>query len=472
MRLMIIKLLRATFLLSLWATLFSGAGSWGNPLKVSSNGRYLVQADGEPFFYLGATGWELFHRLTREEVDLYLKDRVAKGFTVVQAVLLAEEDGLRVPNVYGHTPLVDMDPARPATVSGADNDYWDHVDYVFDKAESLGLILAILPTWGDKWNLKWGVGPVVFTEENAHSYGKWLAERYGERNLIWVLGGDRPIETETHRRIVIAMADGIKTVDKGRNLMTYHPSGGGRSSSEWFRTEDWLDFNMMQTGPNFGLPEGRYFPNYTKIEYDYGLYPVKPCMDSEPGYENAAPQRGTYDAACVRRWSYWSVFAGGHGVAYGAAEVWQFSVPGVRGKKNGSDNHWKEALDYPGAHQMVHIKRLMMSRPMLERVPDQSLIVGDPGEFIHHIRATRGESYAMFYIPTGRSFVARLGVVSGEKVKAWWFDPKTGDSTVIGVFDNRGEMEFDCGGLVLDGNDHVLVLDDLSKGYPAPGTLE
>ena len=57
-------------------------------LKVSPNGRYFVDQDGKPFFYLGDTCWLLFQRLDREEVDEYLKDRAAKGFTVIQAYVL------------------------------------------------------------------------------------------------------------------------------------------------------------------------------------------------------------------------------------------------------------------------------------------------------------------------------------------------------------------------------------------------
>ena len=38
-------------------------------LKVAENKRFIVHADGTPFFYLGDTAWELFHRLSREEVD-------------------------------------------------------------------------------------------------------------------------------------------------------------------------------------------------------------------------------------------------------------------------------------------------------------------------------------------------------------------------------------------------------------------
>jgi len=47
-------------------------------LKVSDNRRFLVREDGSPFFYLGDTAWELFHRLNREDADRYLKNRADK----------------------------------------------------------------------------------------------------------------------------------------------------------------------------------------------------------------------------------------------------------------------------------------------------------------------------------------------------------------------------------------------------------
>src|SRR5690606_33635541 len=109
---------------------------------------------------------------TREESARYLADRAKKGFTVIQAVALAEIDGLTRPNAYGHLPLQDNDPARPL------DPYFLHVDWVIDEAARLGLHVALLPTWGDKWNQKWGRGPQVFTPENARTYGRFLGERY------------------------------------------------------------------------------------------------------------------------------------------------------------------------------------------------------------------------------------------------------------------------------------------------------
>src|SRR5262249_21470312 len=178
-------------------------------LKVSENQRFLVKEDGSPFFYLGDTAWELFHRLDRNEADRYLRDRAAKGFTVIQAVVLAELDGLHTPNAYGHVPLTNDDPAKPT------EDYFRHVDWVVDRANELGLFIGMLPTWGDKWNKGGGVGPEIFTPENSGPYGEWLGRRYKDKGIIWILGGDRNVENDRRRAILANMARGLRSGDCG-----------------------------------------------------------------------------------------------------------------------------------------------------------------------------------------------------------------------------------------------------------------
>ena len=143
-------------------------------LQVSTDGHYLQYDNGEPFFYLGDTAWELFHRTTRDEVDRYLDNRASKGYNVIQAVALAEVEGVDIPNVYGHKPLIDRDPARPATKEGDNNDYWDHVDYVVRNANAKGMYVGLLPTWGRWWN----DNKPIFDEQNAEAYGRWIAQRY------------------------------------------------------------------------------------------------------------------------------------------------------------------------------------------------------------------------------------------------------------------------------------------------------
>ena len=422
-------------------------------LRVSDNRRFLVREDGSPFFYLGDTAWELFHRLTREEADVYLRDRAAKRFSVIQAVALAEYDGLHTPNPYGARPLRDDDPTQP------DEPYWEHVDWIVRRANQLGLFIGMLPTWGDKWNKRWGIGPEIFTPANAAVYGEWLARRYRDADVIWILGGDRVPETPEHFAIIRAMAAGIRRGDGGAHLISFHPMGQ-HSSAAYFHDDDWLDFNMLQSGHT------RDRDNDRMVGEDYARTPAKPCMDAEPGYEdhpNAFKQENGYlDEADVRKSAYWALLAGAHGHTYGCHDIWQFYAPG-RDPITFARTYWTEAIHLPGSGQMTHARALLESRPMLGRVPDQALIASDPAPGPFHIRAARDEagSYAFVYIPDGREVTVDLTRLAGPRATAAWFDPRTGATREIGVFEIAPAQVFTppSGGR---GNDWVLVLDSVT----------
>lgn len=443
-------------------------------LKVSENRRFLVYEDGRPFFYLGDTAWELFHRLNREEADRYLANRAAKGFTVIQAVALAELDGHAEANPYGFLPLVDLDPARPAVREGANNDYWDHVDYIVNQAEALGLYIGFLPTWGRYWHDAVKDGKPVFNRDNAERYGEWLGMRYRDKALIWILGGDRTVDNDTQKEIIAAMARGLRRGDGGSHLITFHPRGGG-SSSQYFHEADWLDFNMRQNGHGAEYP-GRY--EHTRADYD--KKPVKPVLDGEPLYEDHpvsfdAARQGHSIAADVRRPLYWDLFSGAFGHTYGHHSVWQMWTPS-RKPVNNPLLPWFEAVDQPGAGQMQHARWLLESRPFLTRIPDNDVIVTSPvptavpGAGRYRMVATRDAagSYAMVYTPAGRSFKVRMNKVKGPQVKAWWYDPRTGRAQLVGTFPNTGEREFTPPAKG-EMQDWVLVLDDESRNFPPPG---
>jgi hypothetical protein len=438
-------------------------------LKVSDDRRSLVTADGRPFFYLGDTAWELFHRLNREQAETYLQDRAAKGFTVIQAVALAELDGLRAPNPYGHTPLIDDDPTRPR------EEYFAHVDFIVAAAARHGLYVGLLPTWGDKWNKKWGVGPEVFTPENAAAYGAWLGRRYREQPILWILGGDRPIESDRHREIIRAMARGLRTGDGGAHLMTFHPVGG-RGSSEWFHDDDWLDFNMRQNGHQ---PE--FTGRYEQTLADYRRQPTKPVLDGEPIYEDhplsfKARELGHSVAADCRRTLYWNLLSGACGHTYGHHSVWQMYDEG-RPPINGPLLTWQDALQQPGAGQMQYGRWLLESRPWMSLVPDDDVIVPDPvatavpGAGTRRYVAARDARgrCALVYFPVGRPCTIRLDLLGGSTVRAWWYDPRSGAATELGTFPNAGAHRFtppQPGELL----DWILVLDDAAQHYPPPGT--
>ena len=214
--------------------------------------------------------------------------------------MLAEFDGLTCPNAYGDTPLIDNDPTSP-------NEAYFASRGLGRRARGRpGLFIGMLPTWGDKWNQKRGVGPEIFTADNAEAYGEWLGRRYkdaGSSGSSVAIGRSRATRTA----IIRAMARGLRAGDGGAHLMTFHPAGR-QGSSAWFHDADWLDFNMRQNG------HGASTPAATTRRADYDRRPPKPVLDGEPIYEDHPvsfnAKLGHSIAADVRRPLYWDLFCG------------------------------------------------------------------------------------------------------------------------------------------------------------------
>ncbi|NSW93425.1 MAG: glycoside hydrolase family 140 protein [Bacteroidales bacterium] len=428
-------------------------------IKIADNKRFLVFEDGTPFFYLGDTGWELFHRLSKEETEKYLENRRAKGFTVIQAVALAELDGLNTPNAEGNKPLIDNDPLKP------NEPYWQHIDWVIRKAGEKGIFIGLLPTWGDKVDKRWGVGPVIFNTDNAYKYGQWIGSRYRNfPNIIWINGGDRDGGGD-NTPVWNALGEGIKSVDKN-HLMTYHP-WGEHSSSEWFHESSWLDFNMCQTGHG-----QRSYSIYKRIIVrDYNLKPVKPCFDGEPRYEDHPvgwnpDVLGWFNDADIRQALYWNLFSGSFGHTYGCHPVWQMKAPG-RDPVGLVRNNWYDVLDLPGAWDLIHARRLLESRPFLSRVPDQSMIIPDYFPETDYIVATRGDGYALVYFPTGWKAGIILDKIGADQLNVSWYDPRTGEMKFVEKVPGKGTKYFTPPSAGR-GNDWILVLDDASKNFKNP----
>ncbi len=425
--------------------------------SISSNKRYLLQ-DGKPFFWLADTGWELFHRLNREEADRYLRTRSEQGFTVVQAVVLAELDGLHAPNANGDLPLLNDNPATP------NEKYFEHVDYIVDKAASYHIAIAMLPTWGDKvYKHRWGIGPEIFTENTAAVYGQWIANRYKNRkNIIWVLGGDRLPRNDSDVAIWRSMGKAIMKATGDKAIISYHPQPTPLGSAQWFHQDEWFSFNMFQTG------HCRNSDVYDLIQKVYNMQPARPVIDAEPIYEDHpvcfnAKDLGTSNAHDVRRAAYLALFAGAFGHTYGCHDVWQMYASKHK-PVNGPHLSWNDALELPGAAQMKFVRNLMEAFPMIERVPDQSLVI--EGNYVpaERVQATRGTNYLFVYTTAGKPFTVVMGKIKGKLLKGYWYDPRTGKKIFIDAVGNTGNKLFKPSSSGY-GQDWVLVLYDAEGGY-------
>ena len=436
-------------------------------IQVHSGHRFLVTDNGEPFFWLADTAWELFHRLNRTEAEHYLEVRRQQGFNVIQAVILAEMDGLHTPNANGDIPLLGDDPTRPNEY------YFRYVDEIIRLAAEKGLYIGLLPTWADKVRSgMWGIGPEIFNVENARVYGRLLGQRYrNDTNILWILGGDRP--ADGYENLWAAMAQGITEGLGYKPFFTYHPNGGA-SSSTFLHTAEWLDMNMIQSG-HVLLDT----PIWEMIRADYERTPTKPVLDGEPNYEGHPVDPflrkwqvdfGRFTDYDVRKQAYRSVFAGACGHTYGHHSIWQFWTH-QHEPVNFPMPTWDEAMLASGAAQLIHLKNLMLARPYLTRIPAPDMLPGlpeippldnsqhyEPLRAAHPVAARDVDGiYALIYFPLAeQTLQIDLNPLKGQ-VKAQWFDPRLGRWHEAGLHPNE-IVTFTS---PIAGPDWVLALDQL-----------
>jgi hypothetical protein len=424
-------------------------------LKVSPNGRYFVDQNGKPFFYLADTCWLLFQRPNHDEVDEYLKERAAQGFTAIQAYVIRGL-GKRHPDgnssLLGESPFIDRDPTKPNPA------YFQNMDYVINRANELGLVMGLVTA--KSWHVN-KTPEQVFNEKNAYTFGKFLGERYKNNAVVWYPGGDSvPGKDDA---VWVAMAKGLRDGTGGTQLISYHGSGQ-TSSSTWYHTADWLDFNTIQSGHNFRSD------SYAFVSKDYALSPAKPTVDMEPAYENHPTGAGKprVDTHKVRTQAYSAMLAGAAGHAYGSLDLFWFYKPDDGPFPKNGFQDWRTAMNYPGARQMGLMRRLFEQRPWYLLKPDQSVLASEPGGGPFRDVAARAEdgSFVIVCLPHGKPVGIHMDKLSGKTIKAQWYDPREGTWRQIGEYPNTGLREF-VAPFQGEQSDWVLVLEDAAKRFPA-----
>ena len=453
------------------ATIFTYAQKpWDNGrLMISSNNRYLQFENGSPFFWLGDTGWLVPQHLDRSEVEYYFNKCRRAGYNMVQIQVM---DAVPSYNIYGQQSLSygwDFTKADPE----GEYSYWDHLDYIVRKAEQNGIYIGMVAIWGSQ------VQSGNINAEQAKAYGKFLAERYKNNpNIIWIMGGD--IQGDIHPEVWNALATSIKSIDN-KHLMTFHPRGR-YTSAKWWSKASWMDFHTFQSGhrkygqrmgnKEYPIPDSTEEDNWMYVDSTWAYKPIKPVLDDEPSYEDIP--KGLHDANearwqdyDVRRYAYWSVFAGSCGHTYGHNAIMQMLKPGYPTGygSDGTVKAWYQGLEDPGYNQMQYLSDLMLSFPFFERIPDQSIIVGKNGMKYDRLIATRGKDYLMVYNYNSNFMKIDLRKISGKKKLLWWFNPSDGAISFIGTADNTiitMSPQIEKTDKI---NDRVLIAIDAEKNY-------
>ena len=397
-------------------------------LRISENRRYFVTSDGKPFSWLADTDWTLPQRLKWDDAEYLMKKRKSQGFTVLQMVVLDPESDPEIRNPVGDKALIGDDPLKPNEA------YFSYLDRILSMAEQYGFYVLLLPAWGQLIVGHNWVGEFfekTITEENAFAYGKFLGERYKDRNnILWCLGGDRqPIHLgidyrDVWRRLAEGIAKGVTGEDLRYNeknplweelLMTYHAcheaeTGECSTMSYWTDEEAWISFIMLQSG------HGLKPKNYELVQKEYDRKIPMPVWDGEPAYEMMPTSWPVIDSFhgswMVRRRAYWSLFAGAFGYTYGHCSVW-CSIS-EKERNNMNRYTWCEALDSEGSGQMKHLREFMDAAQVMTCLPRQDLLLPDrrrkeqkagasEDELNCHIQVCLGRDADMLlaYLPSG-----------------------------------------------------------------------
>jgi len=419
---------------------------WTYPVKVSANGRYLVDQNGKPFLIVGDAPQALMVNISTSDAEMYFADRARNGYNAVWINLLcATYTGGRA-DASTYNGIVPFH--TPNDLSTPNEIYFAHCDAIIRLAAKYGLVVFLDPAETGSFLSVMQSNGVT----KCRAYGQYLGNRYKScDNIVWQNGNDFQSWSDPNSdSVVTAVAQGIKDVDS-RHIRTIELDYYLSSS---LNDPNWATIVSLNAAYT-------YYPTYAEVLRDYGLNPSVPVFMVESDYEfenGADPDR-------LRREEYWAYLSGATGEIYGNGYIWPF--------KSG----WKQNLDTTGAAQLKLCSALLLGLPWQNLVPDPSHTIltagygtfasgGTPHQSISdndYVAAAGTPDGKLFlaYLPNSRTVTVDLTKMSGP-VTAQWFDPTNGQYQAISgsPFANTGSQDFPAPGTNSDGSstDWVLVL--------------
>ena len=399
------------------------------PLKVSSNGRYLVDQNDVPFLIMGDAPQSLIVNLTEAQAEQYFADRSAHGFNAVWINLLCDtytagrSDGSTYDGIVPFTTPGDLSTPNPA--------YFARADYMISLATQYGIVVFLDPIETGGWL---GVLESNGTTK-AFNYGSYLGNRYKHfPNIIWLNGNDfQSWNNSTDDAVVLAVAQGIQAEDPV-HLQTIELNYDASSSLDDSNWASIISLNAAYT----------YYPTYAEVLHAYNQSSSIPVFMVEANYEfedNTGLDYG--DAATLRRQEYWTMLSGATGQLYGNHYTWTFTTD------------WQSNLDTPGVTQLGYMKTFFSSYLWYDLVPDQNhtIITGGYGTFSDTgslgsndyltAASTPDGRLVMAYLPTVRPITINMSTLA-SKMNAQWYDPTNNTYTTISgsPLINSGSLEF------------------------------
>lgn len=416
------------------------------PLRVSGNGRYLVDRANTPFLMVGDSPQALIANLSESDADYFLANRQAAGFNTVWVNLLCNTyTGCRSDGTTydGIPPFL-----TPGDLSTPNDAYFTRADHMLQLAAQHGINVILDPIETGGW--------LSVLQSNgatkAYNYGVYLGNRYKNvPNLLWMSGNDfQSWSNATDDTLVRSVAQGIRSADPN-HLHTVELDYLVSSSLDDATWAPLASLNAAYT----------YHPTYAEVLHAYNQAPI-PVFMVEANYEFENNTGNDYGSPLLlRRQEYWTALSGSTGQLYGNYYTWPFR------------SGWKNHLDTTGSQQFRNVTNLLAGRRWWTLVPDQNHAVVTAGygtfsatgavhsnDYVTAARTPDGK-LILAYLPTVRTITVNMSQLSGA-VTAQWYDPTEGAYASISgsPFSNNGLKQFTPPGSNAAGDgDWVLVLE-------------
>jgi hypothetical protein len=411
------------------------------PLSVS-NGKLMTNS-GQPFLIVGDSPWYLIQGPDSKGAEKYLENRSQKGInSVVLSLIASESNGSS--DAYGNVPFL-----TPNDFTTPNPSYFDHVDFILEKARDLGIEVFLYPAWlgydtGNGHPEGWYSQVAANGPEKMYQYGKYLGTRYKNyQNIIWVMGGDcSPAGVIAEIR---AMVRGIEET-AGPQIFSVQ-NGRFKSGITEYSHESWIDLNTTYADHSTAA---KYLLEDHKRDF--------PFYFTEGSYENSG-----VSPTGVRSQMYLPVLMGSTGHIFGNHPLYAF------------DQGWDDAglLESQGSQDLGRSAQFFGSRMWANLVPDKDHLVlikgsGNVNDGNYAAAAImKDASTAIIYTPDKRQLTVDLTKISGHLTRAWWYQPSTG---LVKDLSHYGDSPAQTFTPPSDG-DWLLVLDDAGKNLQSPGNV-
>ena len=448
-------------------------------MTLDSSGKYLMNSiTKKPVFIIGEAAWTLITQLDNSDVEFYLSDRASRGFNYVWCGAADNYYQSNAPrNYYGYPPFDGPD------FTNEDVKYWDHVDYVIQKAAAHGVTVALSPAFVGLSSPGGYLASYQSSPDNViTAYGEFLGNRYKSfPNIIWVLGGDVDPSAGVVPKL-IDLAAGIRSKDTVHLIVA--EGQPQHSALDTFASTNWMNLNWLYFHTT-NVPSG--------AAINYSRSPWLPLFQGEGWYEN----EHSVTPLQLREQGYWAVLSGaylGNG-GFGNNPLWFFN--GGPNAKAGEPS-WRSQVASPGSIGQMYLGKLFRSREHWKLEPDihhavmiggydsrgffsaawesaRSIVDQAPyrlGSASSAAARTSDGQTIIAYVPNGKAETITIDLSKiadpESQAKCWWFNPRDGSDALIGVYATNGNRKF----TPPDANDWVLVIDSLSAKLAAPGSKD